>query len=102
MELSANLIEAFTRLVGPDYLSTASSVRDSLARTTLPKGTHPAALIQPSDRAQVQAIVQLASSHAVPIYPISTGKNWGYGDACAPTEECLILDLSRMNKILSQ
>ena len=36
----------------------------------------------------------------MPVYPISCGKNWGYGDACAPAAGSAILDLGRMNRIL--
>src|SRR5258708_5763602 len=100
MDLPAPLIEALSRLVGPDHFFSNSTVRDQLARTTLPKGTRPAALVRPAERAHVQAIVQLASTHHVALYPISRGKNWGYGDACAPTNGCLIVDFSRMNKII--
>ena len=31
--------------------------------------------------AEVQAIVRAANNYHVPLYPISTGNNWGYGSA---------------------
>ncbi|MDP7638626.1 MAG: FAD-binding protein, partial [Candidatus Hydrogenedentes bacterium] len=34
------------------------------------------------------------------LYPISRGKNWGYGDACPTTDGAAIVDLSRMNQIV--
>lgn len=36
----------------------------------------------------------------VPVHPISTGKNWGYGSALPVSQECLLLDLSGLNRIL--
>jgi len=101
MDLSPTQIEEFGKIVGHDFFSTDPIVQDRLARTTLPEeGSRPLGIIRPANREQVQQIVRLAAAHKTPLYPISTGKNWGYGDACAPLEGCLILDLSRMNRIL--
>jgi hypothetical protein len=36
----------------------------------------------------------------VPLYPISTGHNWGYGTALPSGENNVILDLSLMNRII--
>ena len=77
--------------------------RESLgkyARTTQAKATRPCCILYPETTEDVQAIVEIASDHGVPVYPISCGKNWGYGDACAPTDGAAIVDLGRMNRIL--
>jgi len=66
----------------------------------LPQGTWPAAVAWPRTREEVQSVLKEASARAIPVYPISCGKNWGYGDACASLDGCLILDLSRMNRII--
>ena len=73
---------------------------DKYARTTQAKATRPCCILYPESTADVQAIVVIASDHGVPVYPISCGKNWGYGDACAPTDGAAIVDLGRMNRIL--
>ncbi|MDP2838117.1 MAG: FAD-binding oxidoreductase [Candidatus Moranbacteria bacterium] len=49
---------------------------------------------------QVQAIVAIANKNKIPLYPISGGRNWGYGSAVPTTNNCVILDLSSMNNIL--
>lgn len=87
-------------LVGAAHVSTAPAVLDRLARTTLPEGTRPALRVRPGSVAEVQQVVRWAAWHDLAIYPISGGRNWGYGDACAPTDGCLLLDLSRLNRIL--
>lgn len=56
--------------------------------------------VQPRTIQEVAEIVALASKHAVPLYPISLGNNWGYGSKTPTTEKCLVVDLSRMNSIL--
>jgi len=52
------------------------------------------------DGALVPQIVRIANRHAVSLYPISTGKNWGYGTALPAQDDCVILDLSGMKRIL--
>lgn len=72
----------------------------SYARSTAPAETTPSLVVRPRDRAQVQSIVRAAAGAGLPIYPISGGKNWGYGDACAPRDGCVLIDLSEMNRIV--
>jgi 4-cresol dehydrogenase (hydroxylating) len=101
MDLKPHLIEELVRIVGREHFSMEPALRDHWARTTLPQeGARPVAVIQPASREEVQQIVRVAAANTLPLYPISTGKNWGYGDACAPVPGCLLLDLSRMNRIL--
>jgi 4-cresol dehydrogenase (hydroxylating) flavoprotein subunit len=59
----------------------------------------PAAL-RPKSVEQVVPIVDIARRHAIPLYSISTGHNWGYGGANPVTDGCVILDLSGLNRIL--
>ena len=59
----------------------------------------PAALLL-HDAGSVSAVMRIASETRVPVYPISTGQNWGYGTALPARDDCVIIDLSRMKKIL--
>ena len=52
------------------------------------------------ERSEVSAALEIARLHRVPLYPISTGHNWGYGGASPVVDGCVILDLSRMNRII--
>jgi 4-cresol dehydrogenase (hydroxylating) len=58
------------------------------------------AVIRPSCQEEVIAAVKVAAKHRVPLYPVSRGRNWGYGDSCPITAGNVILDLSRMDRIL--
>ena len=51
-------------------------------------------------RTQITKVLDIARHHGVPLYPISTGNNWGYGSAHPVLPGCVILDLSGMNRIL--
>jgi len=98
--LPQRFIDEVTALLGTEFVTTKSEHLNMVSRTTLPLGTTPAGVAKPETREQIQQILRLATAHRVAIYPVSAGKNWGYGDACAPVSGCLILDLSRMNKII--
>jgi 4-cresol dehydrogenase (hydroxylating) len=100
LSLPPAFLEQLAAIVGLESVSTTSQERDRLARTTLPEGTRPAGIVRPAHREQIQQILKLAGEHRISVYPISCGKNWGYGDACAPRDGMLILDLSRLNRIL--
>ncbi|MBQ5948164.1 FAD-binding oxidoreductase [Massilia sp. ST3] len=52
------------------------------------------------DPAHLPEVMRIAQRHRVPVYPVSTGRNWGYGSALAVQPDCVILDLSGMNRIL--
>ena len=60
----------------------------------------PAAL-RPARAESVQEIVRIASRHRVGLHPVSTGRNWGYGGACPPSDHCVVLDLSLLDRIIA-
>jgi len=86
--------------LGEDAVRGDDATRDKYARTTLVHGHAPGAVVYPCDTAQVQAVVRIAAKHRVPLYPISKGRNLGYGDRTAPTPGQVVVDLGRMNRIV--
>ncbi len=66
-----------------------------------PNGRHvPLGAVCPRTVEEVQEIVRIANKYKQPIWPISTGKNMGYGMAAPATPGQIVLDLKRMNRIL--
>jgi len=59
------------------------------------------AAVAPSSVDQVQQIVRVANELRIPLYPISTGKNLGYGGSAPILSGSVVVDLKRMNRILS-
>ena len=88
-----------TVAVGQEHAWFASQQRAEYARTTLPQGTQPFGIVRPGDTRTVSDVARIASRYGLQTHPISCGKNWGYGDACAPEDGWLIVDLARMNRI---
>lgn len=70
------------------------------ARSTAPDARIPGAVLTPVSAKQVQRIVEIAAKFRVPIYPISRGRNWGYGDAAPVFEGHVVVDLRRMDRII--
>lgn len=58
------------------------------------------AAVAPKDVGEVQAIVHIAQRHGIPLYPVSTGKNLGYGGAAPNVSGSVVVDLKRMNRII--
>lgn len=66
-----------------------------------PESRHyPSGAVAPASVEEVQAILKVANKYHLPLWPISTGKNMGYGSASPATSGQMILDLKRMNKII--
>lgn len=57
-------------------------------------------ILRPRTRAQVCETVRIANRHGVPVYPVSTGRNWGYGSRVPVVSGCALIDLSGMKQIV--
>lgn len=60
----------------------------------------PSAAVAPDGVEQVQQIVKIANTYKIPLWPISTGKNLGYGGSAPVLSGTMMLDLKRMNRVL--
>lgn len=60
----------------------------------------PSLALAPKSTQEVQAIVKIANEFKIPLFPISTGKNLGYGGSAPQRRGDVIVDLKRMNKII--
>jgi 4-cresol dehydrogenase (hydroxylating) len=64
------------------------------------EGAHiPSGAIAPTTVEEVQAAVKVANQFRVPIFPISRGKNLGYGGSAPVLEGSVVMDLSGMKAI---
>lgn len=58
------------------------------------------AAVAPDNVEEVQAVVRTANRYGIPIYPISTGRNLGYGGSAPNLSGSVVLDLKRMNRVI--
>jgi len=95
----AGAIRAWREALKPDQVDDAPETIARYSQTTQSWNTQPACVLYPRSTEDVQAIVRVANDYRAPIYPISRGRNWGYGERCAPASGMAICDLSRMDRI---
>ncbi len=91
---------AMAAVVGAAHLLADDATRERYARSTAARPVRPLAVARPASAAEVAQLVKIAAVAGLAVYPVSTGKNWGYGDSCALGAGQVILDLSRMNRIV--
>src|SRR3990172_9001100 len=58
------------------------------------------AAVAPDTVEQVSQVVRAANRFKIPIYPISTGKNLGYGGSAPNLSGSVVIDLKRMNRVI--
>lgn len=93
-------IEEWSYQLGESYVQHDRATISLYSRSTGDEATIPVAILLPNSVEQIQHIIAIASKYQIALYPISGGKNYGYGDACAATHGQAIVDLKRMNRIL--
>lgn len=102
LAMTTDLTEALHRwaeLLGPGGVRAAPEAQQRYGSDTTGATRAIAGSVHPSHADQVPMIVQIAVAHGVPLYPISTGKNWGYGTALPASDRCVLLDLSGLRRI---
>ena len=97
----AHALKAFAGVVGADHVFAREDDREAYSDHFAPDPVRhePAGAVAPETAEQVRAIVRLANQHRVPLWPISRGKNFGYGGSAPVLKGSIVLDLSRMKKI---
>jgi len=90
----------WSRLIGREYVDVSQQSRTEAETATFATQQKIVALIRPGNKHELQQCVQVANQFRIPIYPVSSGKNWGYGSRVPPADESALIDLSRLNQIL--
>lgn len=101
----SDALEKFAAIVGQDNLFTAEAdlalYRDAYSPLWNEQSERlVSAAIAPKEVEQVQAIVAAANRYRIPLFPISTGRNLGYGGSAPNLSGSVVVDLKRMNRII--
>ncbi len=91
-------IAEWVAILGESGVLAASAAADFAASTIGTKRSIPAVL-RPANQQQVAEVLQVAQKWQIAVYPVSTGNNWGYGSANPVENDCVILDLGRLDRI---
>jgi len=98
-------LQRFAAVVGSDWVFSSDAdvalYRDAYSPMWgQPDERLASAAVAPASVEEVQAVMRVANELRVPVYPISTGKNLGYGGSAPNYSGSVVLDLKRMNRIL--
>jgi 4-cresol dehydrogenase (hydroxylating) len=93
----------FTAVVGKEWVLASDEDRETYLDIYAPgnEAQHaPSAAVAPATAEEVRALLRIANEHRIPLWPISRGKNMGYGGSAPRMPGTVMLDLSRMKRIL--
>jgi 4-cresol dehydrogenase (hydroxylating) len=96
--LSSALIK-WAEALGTSSVITSAETLVRAETATFPTSSRVAAILQPATRGEVQTCLRIANECRVPVYPTSTGRNWGYGSG-APVSDAVLLSLAGLNHIV--
>ncbi|MGH9581395.1 MAG: FAD-binding oxidoreductase, partial [Bryobacteraceae bacterium] len=98
-ETLATALEHWARLLGQEFVECGAAALDRAETATFATTRKIGAILRPGSREEVAECLKIANRFETPLYPISTGKNWGYGSRVPPSNGCVLLDLGRLNRI---
>lgn len=94
-------ISAWQALLGTGRVLTGNGVSQAYGSDCTGSRREVPVALRPQDRAEVASVVRIAHQYGLPVYPISTGHNWGYGSALPARNGCALLDLSGLDRIVA-
>ncbi len=88
-------LEAWSAALGPAAVSVPSSPQQAAdgSQRRVP------AVLSPSNTAEVQEVVRIATRFRTPLHPVSQGKNWGMGSTLPPRDDTVVVNLARLDRI---
>lgn len=103
----ATALTRFEAVVGRDNVLTGDDRLTPYYKTMMPVADEDyamSAVVQPTTTEQVQGIVRICNEFKVPVWPTSTGRNFGYGTYAQGNAKGhrhqVVIDFRHMNKIL--
>lgn len=97
---SDRAIQDFREALGPGQVENGTSALAREAENlTEYEALPPICVLYPKDVDQVSTAIEVANRTGTPLYPISSGFNWGLGSRLPPAGRCVLLNLSGVKRI---
>ncbi len=93
-------LEEWAGILGSSHVVVDLASRQAAETATFGTTQTIPAILRPANREELQKCMRIANRFSIPVYPVSSGKNWGYGSRVPYRHDCVLIDLSRMNRIL--
>ena len=91
-------IQEWKQFLGTGVVSAEESVAKH-GKNTIGSNARGSAVLRPRSSSDVVKIVEISARHKIPLYPVSTGRNWGYGAASPVVDGSVVVDLSALREI---
>lgn len=98
--LPGSLLARLRAILDDEGLIADPDAVEACTRTCVPFRSMAHAVVRPRNTEQVQQILRAVAGTGVCVWPVSTGRNWGYGERTAPYEGGLTMLLDRMDQIV--
>jgi 4-cresol dehydrogenase (hydroxylating) len=99
-DLPPQALAAWRERLGRQYVITDGEHLDLANQATFATPHRSRAILEPADRDEIAACLKIANQFRIPLYPISTGRNWGYGSRVPTRDRCVLLSLARLDRIV--
>ncbi len=97
--MQSQLIDAFKKIVGPDYVLTSKEELLCYSYDATPGfAGQPDIVIIPANTGEVSRVMALANSEAIPVYPRGSGTNLSGGTV--PMKGGIVLLMTRLDRII--
>jgi 4-cresol dehydrogenase (hydroxylating) flavoprotein subunit len=97
---SQSLLEELRQLLGADRVWSGTQIPERYRKDTGPHAAEVPLVLRVSSATQLPELMRIAQRHRLPVHPISTGNNWGYGGPLPTAYEAAIIDLGDLRAIL--
>lgn len=102
VSIQTDAIQELLELVGAGRtVDMRPAERKEYEQATFPTHCKIPLIVRPENKEQVQCIVQWANRWQIHLYPLSRGFNWGLGSKVPTTDGAVVMDLSKMDRIMS-
>lgn len=102
-ERFATVLGELTSIVGADNVRSGAAVDpydDPFVPAADPRAFAASAAVLPAGVDEIRAILRVANDARLPLWTVSTGRNFAYGGAAPRVAGSVVLDLQRMNRVL--
>lgn len=97
--ISQDIIDSFVLAIGEANVVTDTAVLADTAKTNYKTTQRIPLILRPANAEEVSSCLKIANEHQLPVYPVSMGKNWGYGSKVPVKDDSIVIELERLKQI---
>ncbi len=94
------LIDEFVNVIGREYVIEDGAYIHQAELTNYKTTQSVALVLMPGNTEELRQCILIAKKYKKPVYTVSRGKNWGYGSRVPVTNNNILVELKRLNRIV--